>query len=312
MSCAGPPCRRGVHGHYHTIHEDGGAHDGLSSLAFLNAGSTGDAPMSAMPRAKKSLGQHFLRDRNILEAIADAASVTGDDVVIEVGPGPGTLTDVLAERAGRVEAIELDAVLAAALHDRAPANVHVHEADAREVDVASLLGGCMPYKLLGNLPYYAAMPILRRFLEGACKPQQAVVMVQREVAHQMCAPAGDKSLLSVAVQLYGSLSVVRLVRPGSFTPPPKVTSAIVHIDVFDKPAEGIDNPNAFFTVVRAGFSAPRKQLRNSLANGLRVTGDTAEALLATAGIDPKRRAETLTLAEWASLYRARAGSSTSF
>ena len=286
------------------FYEDGGTHDGLSSLVSPNAPHTSDAPMSAMPRAKKSLGQHFLRDRNILDAIADAASVTGDDVIIEVGPGPGTLTDVLAERAGRIEAIELDAALAATLRDQAPANVHVHEADAREVDVTSLLGGCMPYKLLGNLPYYAAMPILRHFLEGACKPGQAVVMVQREVARQICAPAGDKSLLSIAVQLYSSPSVVRLVRPGSFTPPPKVTSAIVHIDVFDKPAEGIDNPDAFFTVVRAGFSAPRKQLRNSLANGLSVPGDAAVALLTTAGIDPKRRAETLSLAEWASLYRA--------
>jgi len=262
--------------------------------------------MSAMPRAKKSLGQHFLRDRNILEAIADAASVTGDDVIIEVGSGTGTLTDVLAERANRVEAIEFDSALAETLRRRAPVNVHVHETDAREVDAASLLGGCMPYKLLGNLPYYAAMPILRRFLEGACKPQKAVVMVQREVAHQICSPDGEKSLLSIAVQVYGSPSVVRLVRPGSFTPPPKVTSAIVCIDVFDKPAEGIDNANAFFIVVRAGFSAPRKQLRNSLANGLNMLGDTAEALLTTAGIDPKRRAETLSLAEWASLYRARA------
>ena len=307
MSCAGPPLQRGVHGHYHTFHEDGGTHNGLSSLVSPNVPHTGSAPMSAMPRAKKSLGQHFLRDRNILEAIADAASVTVDDVVIEVGPGPGTLTDVLAERAGRVEAIELDSALAATLRDRAPANVHVHEADAREVNIESLLGGCMPYKLLGNLPYYAAMPILRRFLEGACKPQQAVVMVQREVAHQVCAPDGDKSLLSIAVQVYGSPSIVRLVRPGSFTPPPKVTSAIVRINVFDKPTEGIDDPNAFFIVVRAGFSAPRKQLRNSLANGLNIPGDTAEALLTIAGIDPKRRAETLSLAEWASLYKARAG-----
>jgi len=101
--------------------------------------------------------------------------------------------------------------------------------------------------------------------------------------------------------------IVRLVRPGSFTPPPKVTSAIVRINVFDKPTEGIDDPNAFFIVVRAGFSAPRKQLRNSLANGLNIPGDTAEALLTIAGIDPKRRAETLSLAEWASLYKARAG-----
>ncbi len=256
-----------------------------------------------MVRPKKQLGQHFLSDRNILEAIAEAAHVGPDDVVIEVGPGTGTLTEVLAERAQRIIAVELDAELVGPLRYRMPPNVEVRQADARQIDIESLLGGCGAYKLLGNLPYYAAMPILRHLLEGACKPSVAVVLLQREVAKEMCASPGAMSLLSVGVQLYGKPRVVRLVRPGSFNPPPKVTSAVVAIDVYERPAHGVEDEPAFFKVVRAGFSAPRKQLRNSLSGGLSLSSSKAERMLSEVGIDPARRAETLSLGEWAALYR---------
>lgn len=255
-------------------------------------------------RPKKSLGQHFLTDRNILAGVADAAGVGSGDTVIEVGPGRGSLTQVLAGRATRVVAVELDAALAQALRALAPSNVEVIEADAREAEPVALLGDCRPYALVGNLPYYAALPILRRFLESECRPQRAAILVQREVAQQLCATPGAMSLASLGVQVYGSPRIVRIVRPGSFDPPPKVTSAIVAIDVYDELAAGIDDSRAFFTLARAGFSAPRKQLRNALAGGLSVAPDQAEALLASGGIDPKRRAETLAVAEWAALYRA--------
>ncbi|MEX2599194.1 MAG: 16S rRNA (adenine(1518)-N(6)/adenine(1519)-N(6))-dimethyltransferase RsmA [Dehalococcoidia bacterium] len=252
---------------------------------------------------KKSLGQHFLTDRNILGAVADAAEVGPGDTVIEIGPGRGTLTRVLAGRSRQVIALEMDADLIQNLKAEMPANVDVRQADAREASPAEVLGECRPYKLVGNLPYYAALPILRVFLESDCRPQAAAVLVQREVADQMCAKPGDMSLVSLAVQVFGEPRLVRLVRPGAFHPPPKVTSAVVGIRVFDQPAEGIDDTAAFFRLARAGFSAPRKQLRNALANGLSVRGSEAEALLTGAGIDPVRRAETLSVEEWARLYR---------
>ena len=259
-------------------------------------------PADAAP--KKYLGQHFLADRNILGAIADAAGVGPGDTVIEVGPGRGSLTRILAERAARVVALEIDAALVEAIRPFVPANVEVLHADARRADPAALLGGCGPYKLLGNLPYYAAMPILRAFLESDCPPATAAILVQREVANAMCAEPGSMSLVSLGVQLFGRPRTVRLVRPGSFVPPPKVTSAVVAIDVYGRPAEGVDDTAAFFYLARAGFSAPRKQLRNALAGGLGIAPVEAETLLADAALDPKRRAESLSMGEWAALYRA--------
>ena len=252
---------------------------------------------------RKSLGQHFLTDRNILNAIADAAEVGSGDAVIEVGPGRGSLTMVLAERARRVVAVEMDGALARLLTAAAPSNVIVVEGDARSADPAVLLGGCGPYKMVGNLPYYAAMPILRRFLESECRPQQAAALVQREVAEQMCAGPGAMSLVSLAVQLFGSARIARTVRPGSFTPPPKVTSAVVAITLYDGMAEGVDDAKRFFVLARAGFSAPRKQLRNALSGGLNVPPEEAGRLLAAADIEASRRAQTLSMAEWAALYR---------
>ncbi len=291
--------RREVHGHSPNSIGLGATLDLTSAHA-----QSGQGP-AAVVRPRKALGQHFLSDRNILGSIADAAAIGPGETVVEVGPGTGSLTEVLAARAGRVVAVELDAALAAGLAGRMPANVELHTADARRANVEALLGGCVPYKLVGNLPYYAAMPILRHFLEGPCKPQAAVVLLQREVAQQVCAAPGRMSLLSLAVQLYGLPRIVRWVRPGAFHPPPKVTSAVVHIRVYDQPAEGVDDPDGFFRVARAGFSAPRKQLRNALAQGLAISPSAAVGLLDRAGIDPRRRAETLSLAEWARLHRAR-------
>ena len=253
---------------------------------------------------KRRLGQHFLTNADILNAIADAANVGPGDAVIEVGPGRGSLTAVLAARAQRVVAVELDTQLAALLRTKALANMEVHETDAREVAAEELLGGCVDYKLVGNLPYYAATPILRHFLEGRCKPSVVVVMVQLEVAREICAQPGKMSSLSVGIQLYGQPRIVQLVRPGSFIPPPKVTSAVVAIDVYKQPAKAIEDCPSFLRVVRAGFSAPRKQLRNSLAQGLAIPQAQAEGLLGQSGVEPKRRAETLSLEEWARLYRS--------
>jgi len=225
--------------------------------------------------------------------------------VVEVGPGLGTLTQALARRAGRVIAIELDEALAHALaraFEGSP-RVTIVQGDAREVSLKGLVGE-RPYKVVANLPYYAALPILRRFLEEEPRPSLLVVMVQWEVAQAMVATPGRMSLLSVAVQFYGVPRIVARVPPGAFHPRPKVSSAIVRIDVLPRPAVEVPHREAFFRVVRGGFAAPRKQLRNSLAQGLGLPSQEAARLLAAARVDPQKRPQDLSLEEWARLAQA--------
>ena len=257
------------------------------------------------PRSRKALGQHYLRDRRYLRPILQAARLSPDDTVVEVGPGTGVLTSELIVQVRRVVALELDAALVERLRHRFEGvpNLHLVVGDAREVNPEALLGGREPYKVVANLPYYAAAPIIRRFLEASHSPQLLVVMVQREVAQQIVAPPGKMSMLSVGVQFYGQPRIVAQVPPRAFTPPPKVTSAVVSIQVYPQQAVQVDNVGQFFSLVRGGFSAPRKQLRNALSQGLGLPPYQCEGLLNSAGIQPTRRAETLALHEWASLYQ---------
>ena len=236
----------------------------------------------------------------------EAAEISPEDTVVEVGPGRGALTRELVARAGRVIALELDPHLAASLplQVHSPSNLTVVVADARKVELTPLLGGEVSYKVVANLPYYAANPIIRRFLETTPKPSLMVVMVQREVARRMTALPGQMGLLSVAVQLYSVPQSVCTVPPRAFVPPPKVTSTVLRMDLLSRPAVDVQDVDGFFTVVRAGFSAPRKQLRNSLSQGLGITGRQAEKLSLISDIDPSRRPATLSLQEWERLYRA--------
>ena len=260
--------------------------------------------MGLQPR--KGLGQHFLVSPSVLERIADAADVAPADTVVEVGPGLGALTEVLARRAGRVVALELDAALCEALQAHFADNPHVQviHADALETPLDALVPDGEPYKMVANLPYYAATAIIRRFLEAAHKPAVVVATVQREVAQGMAAPEGKRGLLGVATQFYGVTRIAFAVRPGSFHPPPKVTSAVVRIDVHPSPPVAVPSEDAFFALVRAGFAAPRKQLRGGLAHALRLPPTEIGHALAACGVDPTRRAETLSMAEWAALCRA--------
>lgn len=268
-------------------------------------GSGPDAAPSTPPRrARKSLGQNFLVDGGVRSRIASAADLSPEDTVVEVGPGRGFLTRSLAEHAGSVVAVELDEALATGLDDKGLPGVHVICADAREAPAESLVDGGTAYKLVANLPYYAASPIIRRFLEADHKPTLMVVMVQREVAQTMTARQGKMGLLSVATQVYGRPRVVCHVPPRAFRPAPKVWSSVVRIDVYDAPVVPFGSPEGFFEVVRAGFRAPRKQIRNSLANGLGIAGAESEPVLVEAGIDPSRRPQTLSVAEWGRLYDA--------
>lgn len=268
-------------------------------------GSTAAFPPAWPHRRRKSLGQHFLIDGRIAGRIVTAAAPAGADTVLEIGPGAGALTRRLVAAAGQVVAVELDAALADALPQRLgdPANLSVICADARNLDIAGAVG-VQSYKVVANLPYYAASPIIRRFLEAAPPPQRLVVMVQREVAQAMTAPPGAMSLLSVATQFYAAASVVTQAPPRAFRPAPRVASTVIKLLVRPAPAVSVPDRDAFFAVVRAGFTAPRKQLRNSLMLGCAAPAAAVSAILDTAGIDGQRRPATLSLAEWAALDAA--------
>lgn len=264
-------------------------------------------------RATKGLGQHFLVDRVVLDTIVSAADLGIQDTVVEVGPGLGILTEELVKRAGRVIGIEVDSRLAAALVRRFSnvPQLTILNANVVDLDPRDLVGNERPsgtrhqhYKVVANLPYYVASHILRHFLEASLKPSLMVVMVQKEVAQSIVAGPGDMSLLGVSVQFYAEPKIVDYVPARSFYPKPKVDSAIVRIDVYPEPVEAIADVSGFFQVVRAGFSAPRKQLRNALSIGLQLPAREAVGLLAQAGIGPDRRPQTLSLHEWAQVYRA--------
>tara|TARA_B100000809_G_scaffold260248_1_gene306822 strand:+ start:97 stop:978 length:882 start_codon:yes stop_codon:yes gene_type:complete len=263
-----------------------------------------NTPVGGRTGARKSLGQHFLADSRTAGRILDAADLSPDDLIVEIGPGRGVLTKRLVERVKRVVAIELDGELAAALPERLeyPANMTCVVADARVADLAEIIAPDTSYKVVANLPYYAANPIIRRLLESAPKPELLVVMVQQEVAKNMVAQPGNMGILSVATQFYAKAKMVCSVPPRSFRPPPKVTSAVVRLDVLPTPAADVESEADFFTVVRAGFAAPRKQLRNSLSQGLRIEVSEGGLILKEAGIDATRRPQTLDISEWAGIY----------
>jgi 16S rRNA (adenine1518-N6/adenine1519-N6)-dimethyltransferase len=268
-------------------------------------------------KAKKGLGQHFLVDSRVLPKIINAANLNSTDTVIEVGAGLGNLTQILAKKAGKVLAIEIDHSLVSVLKRVLAgfSNVEIIQADILQIDLDQLfhpektddfsgnpiMAGSKNYKVVANLPYYIASPILRYFLEARQKPSRMVVMVQKEVAQAIVAPPGKMSLLSISVQFYGEPSIVAYVPASCFFPPPEVDSAILCIDLFQQPPIKVTEPADFFKVVKAGFSSPRKQLHNSLAQGLGLSNQESAALLTAADIEPQRRAESLNLPEWARL-----------
>jgi 16S rRNA (adenine1518-N6/adenine1519-N6)-dimethyltransferase len=258
------------------------------------------------PRAKKSLGQHFLKDPFVLQKIARAVAEAGRGVVLEVGPGTGNLTAGLLEEGLEVLAVEIDQRMYDHLQGRfrGEPGFRVIPGSALEVEPRLLLGRETPYVLAGNLPYFLASAIVRHFLESDTPPQTAVVMVQKEVAREWVARAGDLSLASIGVQVFARPRVLFVVPPEAFAPPPKVRSSVVQLDVLPSPQVPRDELAPFFEVVRGGFKHPRKQLHNSLAAGLWLPPGGADQALGVAGIDPMRRPQTLSIDEWYRVYRA--------
>jgi len=267
-------------------------------------------------KARKGLGQHFLVDEEVLELITGTSELTPADIVIEVGPGLGILTKELARKAGWVISVELDEKLASILGKTLSSlnNVTVRSGDILKIAPEVLIreektkfppqvATPFSYKVVADLPYYITSPVLRHFLEAQVKPQLMVLMVQKEVAEVIAAGPGQMSLLSVSVQFYGKPSLISFVSASSFYPAPRVKSAILRIDLYPQPAVEVGDVRGFFELVRAGFCAPRKQIINSLGQGLKLPKVRVLSLLEGAGIVPQRRAESLSLNEWQRLWQ---------
>lgn len=255
---------------------------------------------------RKGLGQHYLTDPTILAGIVAAAELPPDAVVIEIGPGAGTLTAELAPAAGRVIAVELDDRLAPMLadHFRLQKHVHIVHGDALKLAPAALLaenGGPAPYFLVANLPYYITSALLRHYLEADPAPVRCVVTIQLDVAERIVAQPPQMSLLAVAVQVYAVPAIVRKLPPGAFTPPPKVHSAVLRLDARPRPLVSPDQRQRFFAVVRAGFGQKRKTLRNSLSAGLGLPPAQVETALLAAGLEPRQRPQELDIEQWLAL-----------
>jgi len=267
---------------------------------------------------RKALGQNFLSDPALLARIAAGAESGPADTVLEIGAGLGALTQELARRAGKVIAVETDPHLIAVLQDTVGAwpQVRLVHGDILTLDIPTLLEMVAPpapplwgtrlehFHVVANLPYYITAAVLRYLLEAPVRPARLVVTVQREVAERLVAGPGEMSLLAVSVQFYGAPRLLFRIKPGAFYPPPQVESAVVRLDTYAQPPVPVDDVSWFFTVVRAGFAQKRKQLRNTLASALGRPAAGVEAALCQAGLDPTRRAETLTLEEWARLAQA--------
>ena len=253
-------------------------------------------------RFQKKYGQNFLMNEGVLQSMVDAAGVTKDDFILEIGPGMGTLTQVLSERAGKVLAVELDDNLIPILEDTlfGRSNVEVMHADILKVDlhqIAEEKNGGKPMKVAANLPYYITTPILMELLTKKVPMESVTVMVQKEVALRMQAGPGSKD--------YGALSLVCIAAPDDFMPSPKVESAVIHLKMREEPAVTDVDEKALFTVIKAVFAQRRKTLLNSLSNGPGMTNDKQKIrdVICDMGWEETIRGEKLTLEEFASLTR---------
>lgn len=255
-----------------------------------------------MSGPRKSLGQHWLHERDVLAGIAEDADIRPGDVILEIGPGLGTLTSVLLSRAKQVIAVEFDSDLARKLPGQFPGkNLTVKNEDFLKFDLTQLPDG---YKVVANVPYYITSRIVQLLLESRNPPDVAVLLVQKEVAERLAAQPGGMSVLSVAAQVYADVFLGDVVPAELFTPPPKVDSQVVVLKRKASPLlAGGEEQQQFFRVVKAGFSARRKKLRSSMAGGLGLSKPEAERILVQAGIDPDRRAESLGIDEWIMLSR---------
>jgi len=254
---------------------------------------------------KKHLGQHWLKDAEVLAEIVEVADLSSDDVVLEIGPGLGTLTSRLLARAGKVVAVEFDEDLAQKLPGQFPGkNLEVIHGDILKFDLSKLPKN---YKVVANLPYYITSKIIQKLSESDNPPKMMVLLVQKEVAERLSAGAGNYSVLAIATQVFHEVDLGEVVPAELFTPPPKVDSRVTVLHRRQQPLVSSENQAEFFRLVKAGFSAKRKKLRSSLAGGLRLTKGKAEKILDSADISPDKRAEDLSIQDWLRLLEASGG-----
>lgn len=256
----------------------------------------GCATIRTKSMVKKELGQHWLHDREILQSIADEAGLSKDDAVLEIGPGLGTLTSELLRQAGKVVAVEYDKELAQKLPGQFPGtNLQVIHGDILQFDLSSLPSG---YKVVANVPYYITSKIVQRLVTAKNQPSTIVLLVQKEVAERLAAEPGDMSILAISAQAYAEVRLGGSVPAEMFTPPPKVDSAVVVLEMRVESLLIDVDEKLFWRLVKAGFSAKRKKLRSSLAGGLQLTKTQVEQLLDQANINPDDRAESLSIEDW--------------
>lgn len=257
-------------------------------------------------KAKKSLGQHFLKSEKALSQIIDAGDIHADDIVLEIGPGYGILTERLLKLSGKVIAIEKDRELIPVLAEKFAKEIAEKKIELIEADILKfnstnhLLLSTNSYKLIANIPYYITGAIIEQFLSASHQPQQMVLLMQKEVAERIVARDGKESVLSIAVKAYGTPRIIAKVPAGAFNPPPKVDSAILSIESISRDFFAGTDENIFFKLVKGIFGKKRKQIGGSLAE---IIGDKAQAigLLQTIAINPTARPETLRLSQWKAL-----------
>lgn len=254
------------------------------------------------PLAKKSLGQHWLNDPDILMAICSMAEITNHDLVLEVGPGTGSLTRLLLEKASRVVAVEFDESLISGLKQKFTKDERLQliNEDIRRFDLTKLPHS---YKVVANIPYYLTSYLVRLLSQSSNPPVLAVILIQQEVAQRLAAKPGGMSLLSVMAQSYWEVELGMIVRPESFTPPPKVNSQVVKLTRKAQPLVAKNIERQFFQTVKIGFSQKRKTLANSLSAGLHISKDEAKHLIELADIDVGVRPQELIIEHWLNLTR---------
>lgn len=250
-------------------------------------------------RPQKDLGQNFLVDENILSRIVDCADLAPTAQVLEIGAGLGSLTYFLAQAARQVTAIEIDPdLLAIARHTTADCeNVNLVQGDILQMDLNSLKLQD-DFIVVANIPYYITSAIIRKLLNSTAKPSRMVLTIQEEVAQRICAEAGEMSMLALSVQVFGAPHIVLKIPAQAFYPSPKVDSVTLRVDLFQQSLIAEEKLDTFFRLTKAGFSQKRKMLRNTLSAGLQLPREEVDVILTGAGIDPQRRAQTLTLQEW--------------
>ena len=286
-------------------------------------------------KPKKGLGQNFLIDKNILQKIVESSNIKPDDVILEVGPGLGVLTQELAKKAKRVIAVEKDKTMCEILKENlkdfsaqgGPAsgwkNIEIINDDILKIsNIQYLISnkntenlnfknsienwelGISNYKVVANIPYYLTSQLIRKFLEEKIQPQEIILMIQKEVAQRICAKVPDMNLLAVSVQFYAKPEIIFNVSKNSFWPIPKIDSAIIKItprSQTSREAGGPTSPDLFFRIVKAGFSQPRKQLGGNLSKILKIKKEEVTEWLTKNNLSPIQRAETLSIQDWKNL-----------